>query len=113
MKYTISSLKLQVQVDSKGGSLCSVKDADGYEYLWQGDPKYWKDKAPNLFPYIGRLTEGKYLLDGREYQMERHGFVRNSELQLTEQGGSFVRLSMKDDPVTQKQYPYKFNFEIC
>ena len=113
MKYTISSSKLQVQVDSQGGSLCSVKDMDGYEYLWQGDPKYWKGKAPNLFPYIGRLTEGKYLLDGKEYQMDRHGFVKSSELQLTEQGGEFIRLSMKDDPVTQKQYPFKFDFEIC
>lgn len=113
MRYTINSRQLQVQVDSHGGSLWSVKDTEGTEYLWQGDSRYWKSRAPNLFPYIARLTEGKYTLDGSEYWMDRHGFVKDSDLQLLESGRDFVRLSMRDNVHTRLQYPYQFIYEIC
>ena len=113
MRYTINSGQLQVQIDSHGGSLWSIKDMEGTEYLWQGDPRYWKNRAPNLFPYIGRLTEGKYTLDGKEYRMDRHGFVRDNNLQLLEKGEDFVRLFMRDNSITFRQYPYRFIYEIC
>ena len=37
MNYTISNEKLTLVVSSKGGEFQSVKDAEGQEYLWQGD----------------------------------------------------------------------------
>lgn len=48
-----------------GAQLLSIRASDGTECLWQGDPAYWSDRAPNLFPYVARLTEGKYYLDGQ------------------------------------------------
>lgn len=32
------------------GEFQSVKDAEGQEYLWQGDAATWTDRGPNLFP---------------------------------------------------------------
>lgn len=49
MEYTIKSKNLVVKARSFGGELTSIRDNDGTEYLWQGDPKYWKGQAPVLF----------------------------------------------------------------
>ena len=68
MIYTLENDSLKVQVNSHGGELWSIQTKDGAEYLWQGDETYWKDRALNLFPYIARLTEGKYMLDGKTYE---------------------------------------------
>ena len=42
----------------------SITAADGTEYLWNGDPAYWTGRAPNLFPYVGRLTNDRYAYGG-------------------------------------------------
>ncbi len=112
MEYTIRNEQLCVTVQTLGGSLRSVKDQDGTEYLWQGDPAYWKDQAPNLFPYIARMTEGKYTLNGREYHMDIHGFVKDSELAAADRGASWIRLRLEDNEKTRAQYPYHFAYEI-
>ena len=81
MEYTIQNQELSVTVSDFGAELRSIRSKDGTEYLWQGDPTFWKDRAPNIFPYVARLTEGKYSLKGREYQMKIHGFVKYTVLE--------------------------------
>ncbi len=112
MEYTIKNEKLRVTVRTLGGSLRSIQDREGTEYLWQGDAAYWKDQAPNLFPYIARMTEGKYTLDGREYHMDIHGFAKDSELTAAEWGESGLLLRLRDSGETLAQYPYHFTYEI-
>lgn len=112
MVCTIRNNRLQVKIRLLGGSLCSIMDNEGTEYLWQGDPAYWSDQAPNLFPYIARLTEGKYLLGGREYHMDIHGFVKDSMMSAAEQGEDYVRLTLADTEATRTQYPYHFRYEV-
>ena len=55
---TIRNENLTVEISTLGGEMQSIKDAAGREYLWQGDAAFWSGRAPNLFPYTGRLTEG-------------------------------------------------------
>lgn len=112
MEYTIKNEYLSVTAQTLGGSLRSIRDPEGTEYLWQGDPAYWKDQAPNLFPYIARMTEGKYTLDGKEYHMDIHGFVKDSELTAAECGESRLLLRLTDNEKTLAQYPYHFTYEI-
>ena len=64
MDYTIKNEFLTVVVRDDGAELQSIKTADGTEYLWQADKTFWDDKAPNIFPYVARMTEGKYTADG-------------------------------------------------
>lgn len=75
MTHTIQNGCLRVGVAEHGAELQSIRDREDTEYLWQGDPAYWSDRAPNLFPYVARLTGGKYRLDGREYRMDIHGLA--------------------------------------
>ena len=54
---------LQVEFQSLGGALSSIKDKDGVEYLWQGDPAYWSGQAPVLFPICGSVRNDTVLYD--------------------------------------------------
>lgn len=112
MIYTIKNDKIEVSVEDLGAQMRSIKDATGKEYLWQGDEKYWNGSAPNLFPYIARLTEGKYILKGRTYEMPKHGFLRNSVLKLKEKTQTKMVFSLTDSEETYRMYPYHFEIKV-
>ena len=76
---TISNERLTVVISTKGAEMQSVREADGTERLWQGDPAYWTGRAPIMFPVCGGLREDAYYLDGERYPMGKHGFARNME----------------------------------
>ena len=82
--YTLHNDTLTVTLDACGAVLHSIVK-DGAEYLWQGDARYWARRDANLFPYVGRLTDGQYLLDGKTYPMTIHGFCIGTDFAVTEQ----------------------------
>ena len=94
MNYTISNEKLTLVVSSRGGEFQSVKDAEGQEYLWQGDAATWTDRGPNLFPYIGRMTEKSYKYQDTVYHMDIHGFLPYDEMELVEQKADSLTLRL-------------------
>ena len=111
MRYVIDNGQLRVEADSLGGELQSVRK-DGGEYLWQADPAYWDGKAPNLFPYIARMTEGKYVLDGQTYHMSIHGFAHTMEMKAEETGRDRLVFRLDADEKTRACYPFEFTFRI-
>ena len=49
MRYILENEVLQVEIDSFGAEIKSVKrKADEQEYMWQADPKYWGRTSPIL-----------------------------------------------------------------
>ncbi|MDO5411572.1 MAG: aldose 1-epimerase family protein [Lachnospiraceae bacterium] len=113
MIYRIANKDLTVEISSKGAELQSIKEIDGTEYLWQGNPVYWSDRALNIFPYVARLTQGKYQLNGQEYQMNIHGFVCTAELAVEEKTEDRIVFALHADEDTRVQYPYEFVYRIC
>lgn len=109
---TIKNNYLTVRIDEKGAELSSIQDISGNEYLWQGDPQYWEDRAPNLFPYIARLTEGKYTLNGQTYHMDIHGFAKDTVFEAEQISDREIVFSIRDTEKTRKHYPYAFRFSI-
>lgn len=55
--FELKNENLTVQFSELGGQIISIKDTDGVEYLWQGDPTYWSGQAPVLFPICGSLRK--------------------------------------------------------
>ena len=108
MNYTISNEKLTLVVSSKEGEFQSVKDAEGQEYLWQGDAATWTDRGPNLFPYNGRMTEKSQKSQQTVYQME----LQYDEMELVEQKADSLTLRLVSSPETRKQYPFEFTLDI-
>jgi len=112
MLYTIHNEYLTVQIQDKGAELWSVMDNDGTEYLWQGDEKYWGDRAPNLFPYIARMTNGQYKLHGKTYHMDIHGFAKDMFFKVEPISDSHIVFSITHTEETYSQYPFQFYFSI-
>lgn len=112
MYYTLKNSTLSLTVDTLGAQMISLKSADGVEYLWQGDPKYWSDRAPTLFPFIARLTNDSYRYLGKVYPMHIHGFAASMEFVLMEQTEQSVTLELSSCEETKAQYPFEFLFQI-
>ena len=112
MKHTIQNEYLTVSAVEKGAELHSILGADGTEYLWQGDPKYWADRALNIFPYVARLTEGSYYMDGEKHQMAIHGLAPYAQFHLVSNDGQTMVLEMTDNQETWVQYPRNFAFRV-
>jgi len=112
MVHTIQNDDLTVSVAEKGAELQSIRDAAGNEYLWQGDPAYWTDRALNLFPYVARLTRETYRMDGKEYHMGIHGFTRHSQFALVKNSGTAMTLELCSSPETLEMYPREFAFRL-
>lgn len=113
MQFTLKNEKLTLTVDSLGAEMRNLQTADGVEYLWQGDPKYWGDRAPNLFPFIGRLTNNSYKYLGKTYPMGIHGFAAAKEFQVVCQETDLLVLELSSDEEIQKSYPFDFCLRIC
>ena len=113
MLYTIKNDFLTVAVAGQGAELMSIKGSDGTEYLWQGDPKYWSDRALNIFPYVARLTDGSYYMDGELHQMNIHGIAPYRLFAVAEQTEDKLVLELVSDEETYASYPRTFAFRIC
>lgn len=112
MIHTIKNAYMTVTAAEKGAELQSILGADGTEYLWQGDAAYWSDRALNIFPYVARLIEGKYYLDGTLHRMDIHGIAPYRNFHLISNDGTQMILELKSDPETYAQYPRNFVFRI-
>lgn len=113
----LKSDDLQVEFQSLGGALSSIKDKDGVEYLWQGDPTYWSGQAPVLFPICGSVRNDTVLYDQEDGsqvkgKIPRHGLVRKKEFELVNQTENSVTFAIENDEEIYANYPYHFRLEI-
>lgn len=108
---TIRNDSLTVTLDPCGAVLHSIVK-DGAEYLWQGDKRYWARRDANLFPYVGRLTDGKYRLENKEYPMTIHGFCIGTDFAVTDKTPTSVRFTLVDSEKTREMYPFRFAFHV-
>lgn len=114
MQHTIDNGRLSIKINQVGAELNSLINLDsGKEYIWEGNPDIWGSTAPVLFPIIGMLKDGKTLIDGKEYQIPKHGMVRNNaSLELLQRSKNHLTFRMHWNEETLKVYPYKFEFLI-
>lgn len=113
MIYELKNGKFTAQVDSYGAQLASLKGADGTEYLWVGDPAYWREHAPVLFPIVGALRENKARIRGEWVEMNRHGFAKRSEFAVKEQREDYIALRLTANEATRKVYPFDFALTVA
>lgn len=111
MEYQIRNENIQAAISDLGAELQSIKK-DGAEYLWNGDERYWSERSPILFPYVGRFTEGKYFLDGKEYEMNIHGFARKFSYHVVYQEEDMITFELRDNEETYGMYPYHFILQV-
>lgn len=112
MLHTIQNQFLRVTVSEHGAELQSILDKSGTEYLWQGDSAYWSNRALNIFPYVARLTQGCYYMDGELHHMDIHGIAPYRPFAATENSGARLVLELTSDGTTRAAYPREFAFRV-
>ena len=114
MLHTLENGKLKITVADHGAELKSITGlSDGTEYLFDSNPEWWKYSSPVLFPIVGKLENGKFRADGKEYEMPAHGFARVSDFECVREESDEVVFQLKWNEETLKNYPYKFLLEIA
>lgn len=112
MNTEISNQRLTLSVSDLGAELQSVR-LDGTERLWQGDPAVWGGRSPILFPFVGRIKNGTYTFEGKEYTVDGpHGFARTSVFSVAEKTETSVTYRLISSEQTKKTYPFDFVLDV-
>lgn len=111
MLLTLKNQGYTVTVETLGAELKSYKNEAGKEFVWDSNPDFWPRSAPLLFPSIGNLRNGKTMINGKEYEIPKHGFARDMDMDYELEGENKVTLSCQYDEDTLKCYPFRFRFQ--
>lgn len=105
---------LKVTVDDHGAEFVSVYDKEkGLERMWSADPKVWNRHAPILFPFVGKVNQGRYRHEGRVYEMKtQHGFARDREFACVSAKEDCIVHCLKADDATMEIYPFSFELYV-
>ncbi|MDQ7937413.1 aldose 1-epimerase family protein [Lactiplantibacillus sp. WILCCON 0030] len=112
MTVELKNEALTVKINEAGAELSSVKSADGIEYMWQADPKFWGRHAPVLFPIVGRLKDDQFTVAGQSYHMGQHGFARDHDFRVVSQTATTATLELADSSETRTIYPFAFRLRL-
>lgn len=112
MTTTISNSTLKASIKHAGAELFSIKDTQGNEYIWEGNPDFWGKHSPVLFPIVGTLKNNTYKIDEKEYHLPRHGFARDMEFSLIEKTENKAVFSLKSSEETLEKYPFEFELQL-
>ncbi len=111
MLHELKNDKLTVKISECGAELKSVKRGDT-EYMWSGDPMWWEDTAPVLFPICGRLLDKTYTAGGKKYIMDMHGFAPKSHFTPTRVEKNALTLTLTQNEATLAEYPFDFTLTV-
>ncbi len=113
--HILENQALIVEIADKGAELSRVLDKEtGYERLWSADPAVWNRHAPILFPFVGKVINGKYRWNGKEYDMKtQHGFARDLDFVCEEETADSVSHILRSSEATKAVYPFDFCLQVC
>lgn len=110
-RHTLNGSAITATVKADGAELCSLRNAEGIELLWQAGPA-WPRHSPLLFPIVGRLKNDQLRHRGKAYPMTQHGFARDVRFEWVEQGPNSCKLALVDSEATRARYPFAFRLEV-
>jgi galactose mutarotase-like enzyme len=112
LKTVIKNTFLTATINSFGAELCSLKNNENKEYIWEGNPDFWGKHSPILFPIVGTLKNNSYQYNEIEYHLSRHGFARDMDFELVDKKENSVTFSIQSSEETLKVYPFIFELQI-
>ena len=111
MIITLSNTKISASINTIGAELIQL-EKDNKNYIWTVDEAFWNKTSPILFPIVGRLKNDSYSINGKNYELPRHGFARNFEFEVEHQTENSVVFLLTENPETLKQYPFQFELRL-
>ena len=104
--------RLEAEVSPLGAELVALRDSRGRDFLWDGDPAYWKGRAPLLFPIVGKVPDDRLRVAGKTYPMRQHGLARLSTFDLVESDGASCHFRLDADEASRELYPFAFRLDV-
>ena len=111
MEKTIRNSRVELTVSDFGAEMLHLK-LDGFEYLWNGDEKYYGRTSPCLFPITGRFMDGYYTHDGIKYPMQLNGLAMEKTFKIEQIGENVIKCTLTQDEDSLKVYPWNFELEL-
>ena len=111
MLLTVKNQGYTATIETLGAELKSYKNETGKEFVWDSNPDFWPRSSPLLFPSIGNLRNGKTIINGKEYEMPKHGFVRDIDMEYETMAENKITFSCCYNDETLKCYPFRFRFQ--
>ncbi|SCY00643.1 aldose 1-epimerase family protein [Microvirga guangxiensis] len=112
MLVTIACSELEAQISTMGAELVRLRDRNGHDLLWDGNPAIWTGKSPLLFPIVGRVRNDRARIMGQEYGLKQHGFARTSLFGVITKGEAFCHFRLSANAATRAQYPFEFGLDV-
>ena len=108
---TLKNDKLTLKINELGAEMKSLF-ANGREYLWEGKPEVWPNSCPLMFPVCGGLKDDKYILDGEEYTMQKHGYGRFLMFEVESTTDTTAVFLHKSNNETKVSFPFDYELRL-
>lgn len=108
---TLKNEYITAAFNEVGAELKSLKFNDT-EYIWEGKKEVWANSCPIMFPICGGLKDDKYILNGKEYTLKKHGFVRNALFEVESFSDESVVFLNKSTDETKAQFPFDYELRV-
>ena len=113
MVVTIKNDSIEARINPLGAELESLyRVSTGMEYLCPKEKPIWKEQAPILFPFVGKLKNEYYLFEGKKYSAQTHGFGRKKLFDLMEKTDSAAAFRLTSNEDTRQDYPFDFSLSV-
>lgn len=109
---SIAGSGLSATVSTLGAELQTLRDGEGHDLLWHGDPAVWSGRAPLLFPIVGRLAGDRVRAGEAAVSLPQHGFARRLGFEVVRAEADAVVLALGDNAQTRAAYPFRFRLEV-
>jgi len=108
----------QMLTSKDGAELLSFK-LDGIEKIHQGEEcvnekgkVYWERRYPVLFPMVGKCKKNQTIINGKAYEMQIDGFVKDIEFEPVTKLDNFHSYIYKTDKKLIDKFPYEFSLIV-
>ncbi len=108
---TLKNEYITATFNEVGAELKSLKYNDT-EYIWEGKKEVWANSCPIMFPICGGLKDDRYILNGKEYTLKKHGFVRNALFEVESLSDRCVVFLNRSNDETKAQFPFDFELRV-
>jgi galactose mutarotase-like enzyme len=108
---TIKNQYITAKINELGAELKSLVCNDT-EYIWEAKPEVWPSACPLMFPICGGLKNDKYIYDGKEYTLEKHGYIRFKTFEVESKTDSSVVFLHKSDNETKQKFPFDYELRV-
>lgn len=109
--FELENKYLKISILKKGAQLCNfINKLTHEEILWNGNPDFWAKHSPILFPNIGKLLNETYNFNNSNYQLPKHGFVKDLDWELFDSNENQLTLKTQSSTSTLQIFP--FNFQL-